>query len=145
MRSTDLAGRLLRERAALVEQVSRQREQLERLRAIVQDLEERLCHDEHVLRELEAVLGLAAQLRIESLDERLRGQRLEEVAVAVLREERGEGCVVHYRDWFALVRARGHHIAGKDPLSTFLAQINRSAAVERVGRRTGQYKLAAAA
>jgi hypothetical protein len=144
MPSPDLAARLLYERGALAEHVCRQREQLDRLRAIVDDLEARLTHDEHVLSELEGILGVAAQLRLEPLDERLRGQRLGEVAVAVLREDRGAGSVVHYRDWFALLRAQGHHVAGKDPLGTFLTQINRSPHIERVGRRTGQYRLAAA-
>lgn len=144
MSTSDLTDRLLREREVLTEHVARQREQLERMRAIVDDLEARLSHDEHVLGELDGVLGLASQLRLESLHERLRGQRLEEVAIAVLREERGEDCVVHYRDWFALLRARGHHVAGKDPLGTFLTQINRCSSVEPMGRRSGQYRLAAA-
>jgi hypothetical protein len=139
--TSDLATRLLRERNDLAVQVSSQRDQLERMRSIVDDLEARLAHDEHLLGELEGVLGLASQLRLESLDERLRGQRLEQIALAVLLEERGDGCVVHYRDWFALLRARGHHIAGKDPLGTFLTQINRCSSVERVGRRTGQYRV----
>ena len=137
----DLATRLARERDALAVHVATQRDQLERLRTLVERLEERLGHDEHLLGELDGILGLAPQLRIESLHERLRGQRLEDVAIAVLEEERGLECIIHYREWFSLVRARGHHVAGKDPLGTFLAQINRSPAVERVGRRTGRYRL----
>jgi hypothetical protein len=134
----------MREREVLVGRILTQREQLDRLRSIVYDLDERLTHDEHLLAELDGILGIAAQLRLESLDERLRGRRLEEVAITVLREERGPGCEVHYREWFELVRARGHRVAGKSPLGTFLAQINRSPDVQRVGRRTGRYRLAAA-
>ncbi len=141
MTTPDLTTRLAREREILAVHVAIQREQLERLRTIVERLEERLAHEEHLLDELDGVLGIAAQLRIESLHERLRGQRLAEVAIAVLEEEHGPDCEVHYRDWFKLIRARGHHVAGKDPLGTFLAQINRSSAVERVGRRTGRYRL----
>jgi hypothetical protein len=61
----------------------------------------------------------------------------------VLSEERGSGIEVHYREWFDLLRARGHLVGGKEPLNTFLAQINRSDAIEKVGRRSGRYKLAA--
>jgi hypothetical protein len=142
--ASDLATRLLRERDVLADRVAMQREQLDRLRLIAESLEERLSHDEYLLGELEGVLGIAAQLRLEALDERLRGQRLEEVAIAVLREEHGADAVVHYRDWFQLLRARGHHVAGKNPVGTFLAQISRSQAIERVGRRTGRYRLVSA-
>ena len=63
--------------------------------------------------------------------------------MAVLAEERGPGAEVHYREWFELLRSRGHLVAGKEPVNTFLTQINRSDAVIRVGRRSGRYKLAA--
>lgn len=142
MTESRLTAELLRERVVLAERVATQREQLDRLQQIAAMMDERLAHDEHLLRELEGILGIAAQLRIETLDERLRGQRLEEIAIAVLRDECGGDAVIHYRDWFQLVRARGHHVAGKNPVGTFLAQINRCAAVERVGRRTGRYRLA---
>ena len=144
MASSNLTSELLHERGVLAQGVAAQRDQLNRLRLIAEGLKERLTHDERLLRELDGVLGIAAQLQLESLDERLRGQRLEEVAIAVLREDRGLDHVVHYREWFDLVRARGHHVSGKNPLGTFLAQINRSPAVERIGRRTGRYRLLAA-
>jgi hypothetical protein len=142
--SQQLTEQLLHERVALAERVHTQRDQLERLRRITNDLEEQLSRDEHLLIELDGVLGIAAQLRIESLDNRLRGQRLEEVAVHILRDERGPDASIHYRDWYELVRARGHRVGGKNPLNTFLAQINRSRAVESVGRRTGRYRLTGA-
>ena len=44
-----------------------------------------------------------------------------------------------------MLRAEGHVVAGKEPLNTFLSQINRSEAVQSVGRRTGRYRLARAA
>jgi recombinational DNA repair protein RecR len=144
MAESGLSAELFRERSVLAERVAAQRDQVDRLQQIAATMEERLSHDEHLLSELDGLLGIAAQLRIETLDERLRGQRLEEIAIAVLRDECGSDAIVHYRDWFKLVRARGHRIAGKNPLGTFLAQINRSTAVERVGRRTGRYRLATA-
>jgi hypothetical protein len=133
--------RLVAERRTLAERVEGQREQLERLRAIAIELEERLHRDEVLLEDLDAVLGRATQLQLDDLDPRLRGQRLIKVALAVLAEERGPDAEVHYREWYELVRSRGHRVAGRDPVATFLAQINRSACVERVGRRTGRYRV----
>jgi hypothetical protein len=141
MATSSLSERLLDERRALVVQVEAQRSQLDRMQEIVGTLQERLTQDEHLLNELDGVLGTAAQLRLESLDPRLHGRRLEEVAIEVLRDARGVDAEVHYRDWFELLRARGHRVKGKEPLGTFLAQINRSTAVERVGRRSGRYRL----
>jgi hypothetical protein len=144
MSSQALSEQLLKERQTLLAQIEIQRDQLGRMEDIVHSLQEHLAHDQHVLSELEGVLGTAAQLQIESLDPRLHGRRLEEVAIQVLREDIGAGVEIHYRDWFELLRARGHRIRGKEPLGTFLAQIGRSTAVERVGRRTGRYRLVTA-
>jgi hypothetical protein len=120
-----------------------QRAQVERLRALVERLEEQVARDERFLVELESALGLADQLRIEELDPVLRGERLREVALEVLAEEVGPGREIHYRDWFALVQSAGHQIGGRDPLATFLAQVNRAAGVVPSGHRSGLYRLAA--
>lgn len=81
-------------------------------------------------------------MRLERLDRELRGRRLRQVAVEVLRR-RGNADAVHYREWFALVRADGWEIRGRDPLNTFLTELGRTDGVERVGQRTGLYRLAA--
>lgn len=136
---------LLVERQRLISRIEQEREQLDALRSIADGVAERLEHDERMLREINSVLGKEPQLRLDEADLRLRGRRLEQVALQVLREERGGDAELHYREWFELLRARGHLVAGKDPLNTFLTQINRSDAVERVGRRSGRYRLAEAA
>jgi len=115
------------------------------MKAIVQDLADHLARDELTLRNINSVLGKDPQMQLEDGDLLLRGRRLEEVALQVLAQERGEGVEVHYQEWFELLRSQGHLIAGKEPLNTFLTQINRSQAVERVGRRTGRYKIKTAA
>jgi hypothetical protein len=120
-----------------------QRAQVQRLRALVERLEEQLGRDERFLDELAGVCGLSEQLQIEELDPVLRGERLREVALAVLAEELGPGREIHYRDWFALVQRAGHQIGGRDPLATFLAQVNRADGVVSIGRRSGRYRLAA--
>ena len=130
--------------AHLARRIAEARERAARLRDLCDHLEAQADRDERVLGDLEAALGRAAQLRIEDLDPRLRGHRLEEIAIELLRRQPEFGAI-HYRDWFNLLRRAGHHVAGKDPLATFLAQLNRSTAVERVGHRSGLYRLRNAA
>lgn len=132
---------LLGERKALIARIEQEREQLERMRAIVSNIEERLGHDERMLEDIDSALGRAPQLRLEESDIRLRGQRLEAVAIEILEERLGPGAEIHYRQWFEMLRAEGHVVAGKEPINTFLSQINRSEAVEGVGRRSGRYRL----
>ncbi len=59
----------------------------------------------------------------------------------VLERHVGSGEPVHYRDWYALLRAAGYHVKGKDPLASFLAQISKVEGVEPLGRRSGKYRL----
>ena len=94
---------------------------------------------------MSGALGLSAQLRIEDLSPRLRGQRLQEVAVEVLRTIWGAERDIHYREWFDLVRSEGHRVGGKDPLATFLAQIHRAPDIESLGGRSGRYRLSSTA
>lgn len=128
---------------SVLAQVVEQRDRAERLRALADRLEENAARDEHLLGELSALLGRDAQLRLEDLDPRLRGQRLREVAVEVLRREVGPGQPIHYKQWYGLLKAAGHKVGGRDPVATFLAQVHRAAAVEPVGRRTGRFRLIA--
>jgi hypothetical protein len=71
-------------------------------------------------------------------DALLRGPEIRAAAVRVLLERGGEA--MHYRDWYALVEARGLEVAGKDPLAVFLTQLGRSPAVRR-GVEAGVYEL----
>jgi hypothetical protein len=132
---------LERERRGLIERVQDLSRRLELHRGIVDQLEADLASDERLLREVEELTDRRPQLRLERLDRQLRGRRLREVAVEVLRR-REELDVIHYRDWFALVRAQGWEIAGRDPLNTFLTEVGRAEGVERVGSRTGMYRVA---
>lgn len=142
MQSNGVIEVLLGQRKTLLDRIEQEREQLEQLRTIADDLEGQISFDERLLAEIESGLGNVPQLRLEDSNVRLRGRRLEEIAIQVLAEERGANAEVHYKEWFDLLRARGHRVAGKEPVNTFLAQINRSGAVERIGKRTGRYKIA---
>lgn len=133
---------LLAERRRLIGRLEQEEEQLETLRSVVEELADRVARGKQALAEINSVLGKEPQLRLDQADVRLRGQRLEQIAIEILSTHRDGQEPVHYREWFELLRSNGYLVAGKEPLDTFLAQINRSTAVERVGRRTGLYRLA---
>jgi len=67
-----------------------------------------------------------------------------ECAVAIAKRELSPGQMIHYKEWFALLKAAGFRVNGKDPLASFLAHISRAPEVGAVGNRTGQYELRAA-
>ena len=136
---------LVSERRRLIGRLEQEEEQLETLRGVVSDLESRVTADRRMLQDIEEALGKDPQMRLDHADVRIRGRQLEEEAIRVLSETRGDGETIHYTEWFELLRVRGFLVAGKVPIDTFLAQINRSRAVEKVGNRTGIYRLADAA
>lgn len=120
------------------------RTQADRLRVVVAELEARIESDSRLLRQMDEMLGLAPQLSLEGLHGELRGQRLREIAVELLREKRGVGTVIHYRDWYELILQAGGKVSGKDPIASFLTQIARSPSVESVRPRSGLYRLRSA-
>lgn len=61
----------------------------------------------------------------------LRGAKIRETAVQVLVAAQGVEQPVHYRDWYALLVAKGYEAGGKEPMATFLTQIGRSPVVTR--------------
>jgi hypothetical protein len=132
---------LLKEAIALTKRIEAQAEQAERLRLLADRIDEQTNRDRHLLEQLEGALGRSIQLSIDDLDGRLRGQRLLDVAVTLLEEQLGRGHPIHYRDWFQILIDQGHRVGGKDPVATFLAQINRADVVESLGRRSGRYQL----
>lgn len=119
--------------------VAEQRERAERLQNLADDARFQAEAQEAALRDLGELVGIDPQLRLEQLDSRLGGQRLREIAVQVLADNRPEGEPIHYKQWFALLREAGYAIAGKDPQATFLASISRSPRVRSIGRRSGLY------
>ena len=135
---------IAKEYLAIRRRIAEARDRADRLRRLAEHVETQASADEHILRELEGALGMRAQLQIEQLDLALSGKRVAEVAVAIARRELEPGQVIHYKDWFALLQAAGFRVSGKDPLASFLANINRAPQVEAVGTRTGRYKLRAA-
>lgn len=97
------------------------------------------------IRELGEILGIEDQLSIIDLSDDLRGERLREIATEVIWRHFRAGDVVHYKQWLDLVVSDGHRIGGKNPTATFLTQVARVDSVERVGKRSGLYRLIAIA
>ena len=98
-----------------------------------------------LIRDLDEILGLSPQIAMCELDVELRGERLREVALDVLRAKVGCGEPIHYREWFDALVEAGYRVSGKDPLASFLTQVSRIAPVEKIGRRSGLYRLRLAA
>jgi hypothetical protein len=132
------------ERALVADRVAELGEQARRMHELAAAVEADLAASVRLLGQLDEMLGVAPQLTITDADEVLRGQRLRDVAIQVLKHHKGEAVAVHYRDWYEMVVHEGHRVAGKDPVATFLTQVSRADAVEPVGRRSGLYRLRAA-
>lgn len=122
--------------------VSEQRERAERLQALADDARVRAEAQEAALRDLGELVGIDSQLRLEQLDSRLGGQRLQEIAVQVLADQNPGGGPIHYKDWYRLLREAGYVVSGKDPQATFLSSVSRSPHVRSVGNRSGLYVVA---
>ena len=131
------------ERDVVAARLDALRAQSARLHDLSEKVDAEVAETAALLRRMDEMLGTAPQLSLEAQGE-LRGQRLQEIAVELLRQNRGAGVAVHYREWFDLLGAAGLHVAGKDPLATFLTQIARSPAVESVRPRSGLYRLRSA-
>jgi hypothetical protein len=143
--SEDFVLAAAHQRETVQERVRSLRVEAHALRAQADELEAKAALNERLLQELDDVLELAPQLRVDLQTDELRGRRLREVAIDILRCELGADESIHYREWFRLVRAAGHRVAGKDPVATFLTQVSRSKAVEPIGARSGLYRLRRAA
>jgi hypothetical protein len=135
---------LERERVTVAERVSALRRQADSLHVLVADVDRELGAAERLLRQIDEILGLAPQLPIEASHEELRGQRLREVAIAVLEERRGAGVVIHYTEWLELLAEAGVRVGGKNPSATLLTQLAKADRVESVKARSGLYRLRAA-
>lgn len=114
-------------------------ERARRLRRLADEADQEAERGKRAMSEIGSLLGFAPQLSMDALDERLRGRRLQEIAIQVLVERHGTREPIHYRRWYDLLREAGHLIGGKDPVASFLATVSRAPDVERVGGRSGLY------
>lgn len=129
------------ERKVVAARLEELREQSARLHEILEKLDAEVEANARMLRQMDEMLGRSPQLSLEWMHGELRGHRLQEIAVQILREKKGIGAVVHYRDWYDLLVQAGARVAGKDPVATFLTQVARAPGVESVRPRSGLYRL----
>jgi hypothetical protein len=132
------------ERELVAERLELLRAQAARLHELVAKVDEEVESNARLLLQIDEMLGCAPQLTLAELHGELRGHRLREIAVEILRQRKGLGAVVHYREWYDLLIESGLRVAGKDPVATFLTQIARTPGVESVRPRSGLYRLRAA-
>jgi hypothetical protein len=132
------------EREVVAARLAELRAQYARLQGLAEQIDSDIDETARVLRGMDEMLGRAPQLSLDALHGELRGKRLREIAVQLLRETRGDGAVIHYREWFDLVLEAGGKVAGRDPLATFLTQIARAPDVISERPRSGLYRLSAA-
>lgn len=139
-----MRGVVAREREAVAKRVEDLERQAEVLHQLVEGVEEQRGEAVRLLRRMDEMLGWAPQLPLDALSQELRGQRLREVAVAVLRQKRDVGQEIHYTEWFAMLEELGARVGGKSPKATFLTQIAQAPEIESVRPRSGLYRLRAA-
>ena len=128
------------EREVVATRLTALRGQAARLHELVDKVDADVEDTARLLRRMDEMLGTAPQLSLDAHGE-LRGQRLQEIAVELLRQKRGAGVAVHYREWFEMLVEEGLEVAGRDPLSNFLTQVARAPQVESVRPRSGLYRL----
>ena len=134
-----------REREILLERYTECKARAEHHHELAADATREAERYAKTIRELGELLGIEDQLSLSDLSDQLRGERLREVAADVLWRNFHAGDVVHYKQWQECVVSEGYRIGGKNPTATFLTQVARVESVERIGRRSGLYKLTATA
>ena len=133
-----------RERGAVAAQVAELRRQSEAFHRLVAEIDADLSQQERTLRHMDEMLGLTPQLPLELQHEELRGQRLREIAVDLLRQRRGPTVEIHYLEWLGILEAEGLRVGGKNRAATFLTQIRKAPEIEPVRPRSGLYRLKSA-
>ena len=94
------------ERELVASRLDALRDQSARLHELVERVDADVEETRRLLRRMDEMLGIAPQLSFETQGE-LRGQKLQAIAVQLLREREVPGTVVHYRDWYQLVLDAG--------------------------------------
>jgi hypothetical protein len=143
--SSDFLGAAKAERDLLAARLVEAQEKVEHFEVLAAEARDEMRSLADSVQAIEEVAGLAPQLAMCEISEELRGERLREVALEVLQRLSASGNPVHYRIWFEALVQSGFRVTGRDPLATFLTQITRIAKVESLGRRSGLYRLRAAA
>lgn len=70
----------------------------------------------------------------------IRGAEIRRTAGRLVARSDNPHRAIHYTEWFQLLLKDGYAVAGRDPLATFLTQLNRSPVVRREAK-AGVYRL----
>lgn len=143
--STDFVEAAVAEREKLALRLSEAQERVDHFEKLASAARDEAASLAVSIRAIEEMVGLSPQIALCEISEELRGERLREVALEVLRRRSSSGDPIHYRVWFEALEECGYRVSGKDPLATFLTQVSRIDRVEKVGRRSGLYRLRIAA
>jgi ABC-type phosphate transport system auxiliary subunit len=138
--------RLLRAAAAERAELEKHRERIlgerDSLHAELARIEDSLAEVEDRRRLLDRLAPTEQTTSADTPDgaaQQLRGPAIRETAVRVLAEQSQTG-VIHYREWFELLRSTGYEVVGKDPLAVFLTQVSRSPAIRKT-TQAGIYEI----
>jgi hypothetical protein len=101
-----------RERGLVATRLEALRGQSARLHELVERVDTDRAETARLFRRMDEMLGIAPQLSLEAQSE-LCDQKLQEIAVELLREKKGAGVAVHYRDWFTFLIDAGLHVADR--------------------------------
>jgi hypothetical protein len=96
----------------------------------------KLAGDHEPRRALEAVSLQVAGSTLQSI----RGAEIRRTAGRLIARSENPHRAIHYTEWFRLVLEDGFVVGGRDPLATFLTQLNRSPVVRREAK-AGVYRL----
>jgi hypothetical protein len=129
------------ERETVANRVRDLERQAKALQLLLETVQTELRSSTRMLQQMDEMLGTTAEMPIDMLSEELRGRRLREVAVNVLRQRKGAGAEIHYRDWLDLLTSSGARVGGKNPAATLLTQIANAPEIESVRPRSGLYRL----
>lgn len=133
------------EREALVARLTEAEERVAHFDSLAESARADAASFAASIRAIEEMVGLSPQIAMCEISEELRGERLREVAMTVLDERFANGDPIHYRAWFDALVESGYRVSGRDPLASFLTQVSRIERVEKVGKRSGLYRLRVAA
>ncbi len=101
------------EREVVAARLAALQDQSRRLHQLVAGIDADVEETARLLRSIDEMLGLAPQLSIDSTQGELRGRKVQEIAVDLLRQKRGVDTVIHYKEWFELLGEAGLNVAGR--------------------------------
>lgn len=140
--SKGLTDAAVRERSRLSRELAKLDLRLATLRVELSRAEAERIEVAAQISRIDDLIG-APQPTPEALEPRagyLRGAEIRHAAIRVAANRARATTPLHYSDWYAHLREAGYAIDGRDPLATFLTQLNRSPLIVKAAQ-PGYYAL----